>query len=70
MASEGVKNFQPGDNLSNHSNIDYLIGSSMEDLVNQLKQIQMPLKILSSHTIGTRPAVIISLTRPIKKLKK
>lgn len=58
------------ENLSGHSCIDYLEGNNMKDLVEQLKQITLPFKILSSHTIGTRPCVIISLTRPIKKTKK
>lgn len=70
MASESFKDFKAGDSLTNHPNIDFLVGNSMEDLVAQLKQIQMPFKIISSHTIGSRPAVIISLSRPIKKKTK
>jgi|JI102314A2RNA_FD_contig_123_7180_length_759_multi_1_in_0_out_1_2 hypothetical protein len=65
-----IKDFSPGDNLAGNPNIDFLIGSDMQDLVNQLRQLNMPYKILSSHTIGTRPAVILSLTKPIKKIKK
>lgn len=58
------------ENLSGHSNLEYLEGSNIKDLVEQLRQITLPFKILATFTIGTRPTVILSLTRPIKKTKK
>jgi hypothetical protein len=54
------------DNLSNHRNLDFLVGIDAADLKRQLDSIKLPFKILSIYGQGNRHYAWVILTAPIK----
>jgi hypothetical protein len=59
-----------GDNLSNYANLDFLTGSSPEELKAQLAQIRLPHKIVSIYGAGTTHVAWVVTSQPIKKQKR
>lgn len=59
-----------GTNLSNYPNLDVLSDRSEQGLLDQLKQIRLPHKIITIYASGSRHFAWVSLTRPIKKITK
>lgn len=59
-----------GDSLSSYPNLDFLHGNDAEDLLNKLRQINLPYKIVAMYAQGSRHYAWISLTKAIKKVKE
>lgn len=59
-----------GDNLSGYRNLDFLTGSSPEDLRSQLTQIKLPFKVVAMYSQGSNHVAWIVPTQPIKKIMK
>ena len=59
-----------GENLSSYPNLDFLIGSSPEELKKQLDQIRLPFKILALYAQGGNHVAWVSLSRQLIKKKR
>lgn len=57
-------------NLSNHPYLDYVVGNSEQEVLDQLKQIRLPFKIVSIYSMGSRTVAWVDCSRPIKKKTK
>ena len=59
-----------GDSLSQHKNIEFLTGSSPEELKAQLTSIKLPYKLVAIYAQGSNHVAWIIPTQPIKKITK
>lgn len=59
-----------GDSLSGYKNIDFLTGSSPEELKAQLGSIKLPFKLIAVYAQGSNHVAWIVPTQPIKKITK
>lgn len=58
-----------GTNLSNHPNLEFLEADGPTQLLEQIRQIRLPFKIISIYSNGRRHYAWVDLTQPIKKKK-
>lgn len=59
------------DNLNNLShNFTFLEGQSAQELLDQIKQIKLPVQIVSMYAVGTRHYAWIITTAKINKITK
>jgi hypothetical protein len=56
--------------LKSYHNLEFLTDKTPEGLKKQLQSINLPYKILSIYSVNSSHIAWISLTRPIKKIKK
>jgi len=59
-----------GDNLTSYANLEYFSGNSPKEVIEQLRQIRMPYKIVAAYAQGVNHIFIVSLSNPIKKTRK
>lgn len=57
------------DNLSNHRNLDFVVGVDADDLKDKLSKIVLPFKIISIYPQGSRHYAWVLLSAPINKKK-
>ncbi len=59
------------ENLNNYSqNLTFLEGLSAQELLDQIKQIKLPVQILSIYAVGSKHVAWIVTTAKINKVKK
>lgn len=58
------------ENLNSNSDLlNFLVGNSPEELLNQIKQIRLPTDILAIYAVGSRHICWFRTTAKIKKVK-
>ena len=59
------------ENLNNvGQNLDFLEGQSAKELLDQIKQIKLPIQIISMYAVGSRHFAWILTTAKINKVTK
>lgn len=58
------------ENLSGLKNIDFLIGITPQELLDQINTIRLPCRIISIYAVGSRHIAWVQCTSKLKKVKK
>lgn len=58
------------ENLNNYQNLEFLVGSSPEELKDQILQIKTPIEIIAIYAVGARHVAWLRTHDKIVKKKK